>query len=629
MNKIIVTEPGQVAETLAKIDFTCVSFDVETRGLEYDTERVIHGGSYEEGKPTGISFCDGKTAVYIDTCGWSGANLEDLFRMLWTSWQRSFGVGNTIIAHNIVFDLSCLHKYGIDLQEAEWFDTQTASHLLDENRARGYNQGHGLKALARDYLGVEETADWREVAHDKELFHGYALNDSIWTWQLCQLFSKEMREQGLEKLFREVEMPFQRALLEMEVTGVAVDLERLHELSDRAEQHITELEMELLDILGEPYEIIDAEGPTQIDCELNINSGQQLTPRLLGMGIPLSEKTPSGRYSLSESAIKDIKHPFIAKYLEFKNWKHLNSLFINKLPKLVQEDGRIRPNWKNTGTVTGRLSSSQPNFQQLPNVERDPIGIRECVVAPEGKQLVAVDFSSQEIRVMAELSQDPSVIKAITDGYDLHLMNANAAFALGILEEHMNTNHSEYKKVKEEYDEYRRRGKVFSFAVPYGAGASHMAETFELTQDEAERLMDNYWREFPALQQAIESTKEEAHQQGYVENMLGRKKRFTANKWGRIDGREVNAAFNFKIQSMGAELMRLASYAVWKESKLNPQWDAKIVMLVHDELVAEVNEEYAEEFMAKAIDLFSTCYKFETVPIEADGGIGRNYNDAK
>ena len=628
MSKVILTSK-EAMEMIGSYDFSRgVAFDTETFATTYP-ERWAHGGSYEEGNPTGFSLYNGVEAVYVDTCGWRDDEADTIYSLLGKYIKK----GGLVICHNIVYDLAVLNKYGVSLLGIEWFDTMTAAHLIDEERK--YKGGLGLKALAESDLGVLETQSWEDTRHDPEAFRQYGANDAIWTWQLAKKYSKQMILEDLDKLFKEIEMPFHRVLLQMEVEGVGVDSAKASEIADKSERVLVEYESEMYEMLGVPHDILEVGGVSSIllddvEQEVNFNSGQQVADVMINtLGIELTETTPTGNYKTSKDVLQEIDHPFVEVLLKHKALRHMMSHFINKLEDLVESDGRMRPNWKNTGTVTGRLSCSSPNFQNLPNPFLDPVGVRECIVAPEGYSLVAIDFTSQEVRVMAKLSKDPAVIKMINRGLDPHLMNANAAFKLGIPDEFMDSNHPKYNDIKEQYDGYRKKGKVFSFAVPYGAGESHMAKTFNLTDAEAKELMDAYWQEFPQLKQAIDTAQDTATRQGYLATETGRRKRFKKNKWGRVDGRQLNAAFNFLIQSTSADMIRKATTNLYKYAILNKDMDIKVIMMVHDETVLQVKEEYAEQVLKDAIEIFSKCWDLEVVPVLADGGIGRTYAEAK
>jgi len=636
MQKSLATTATEAINTLEGYDFRTVAFDVETKGLEY-TERWAHGGSYEEGNPTGISFYNGQHAVYIDTCGWSDDEMGRLTDFLKSEFEGSFkGRQRTYICHNIPFDMSCAYKYGLKLWSGEWFCTLTASHLLDENRRRG-GGGHGLKSLAQDLLDVDEVVDWETARFDKELFREYAFNDSIWTFRLAQRFSKEMTHEGkLMKLFRKIEMPFQRVLLQMDVNGVPVDAEQASKVDERVEKRLAQLEIQMLEMLDEDYEAADEDEPTQVKSEFNVNSNMQVAPRLIeDFGIELTVTTKTGNWSLAGDVVDELieKYPeceFLSLFKEFKQYKHLHSHFIKKIPRLVEEDGRMRPNWKNTGTVTGRLSSSQPNFQNLPNAYKDPVGIREFVKAEDGKMLVAADYSGQENCILAHVSGDERLVSMIKNRQDLHLSVANEFMDLGIPEEKLKKDHPDFKHLKEEkYATERKKSKVITFGLAYGKTPFGFAQDFGITEEEGQQILDDYFERFPGVEDAMERAHAMAEELGYVEQHFGRRRRFPRNKWGRQDKSALRQAFNFMIQSPAADMIRIAAVNAIKRASQHPEWEMKIIMQVHDEIVVECDEEHTEAVGEALRESFEDVGKYFTVPFEADITYGKTYQECK
>lgn len=463
MQRQIIETPVEAINAIEQYDFTRVAFDVETLTTNY-YDRWCHGGNYEEGKPTGISFFNGERALYIDTCGWGDSDIKSFFRVLKRCWKSE-----RIIAHNIVFDLGCLYKYGVKAYKFKLFDTLVAAHLVDENRsAKGRN---GLKFLAKDLLGEEEVIPWTQARFDKQVFQEYAVNDAVWAWQLADIFTQELQVQGLETLFYKIEMPYQVCLLQMLVTGVLVDLERIHKTARELEEASAHAEMNLLNYLEEPYELLDVDGPTQVASEINFNSYNQLREILFDrLGLEPVEYTKTGNPSTGKATLKAYEnHEFIKLLKKYKIIRKLLTAFFEPLPSMVDPDMRLRPDFRDTGTVTGRLSCRNPNLQQLPKVNSAfPVDTRACFICPEGYKMVAVDFSQQETRIMAELSQDPTLISILRDGGDIHLFSANSVFSLGIPEEKMYTTNPHYEETKKKYKSYRNKGKVFSFGVPYG-----------------------------------------------------------------------------------------------------------------------------------------------------------------
>ena len=630
MNKQTITKPAEALWVIDQYDYSRgVAFDTETRDTSYP-ERWAHGGSYEEGNPTGISLYNGKAALYVDTCDWTDEQAQDFYDVLGINLSKA----PLIIGHNIIFDLGVLYKYGIDLEEVEWYDTMTAAHLIDEERK--FKGGLGLKTLAELDLGVDTVKSWEDTRHNQEEFQEYGVNDAVWTWQLAQKYSDELIVQDLDKLFREIEMPFHRVLLQMDVTGVGVDYARASEIADRSERVLLEYEVEMYDMLGVRCAVTqEGAGAWHIkfadeDYEpINFNSGQQVAEAMIGLGIELTETTPTGNWSTSKDVLKKIDHPFVKVLLKRKALRHVCSHFINKLTALVDSDGRMRPNWKNTGTVTGRMSSARPNFQNLPRPSEDPVGTRECVVAPEGYDLIGCDYSGQEVAILAHVSQDPVLIERMNNGFDIHLSMANDFMDLGIPQEKLLESHPEYKAIKEEFSEQRSKAKAITFGLSYGKSAYGFAEDFNITEEEGQEILDEYFERFPLVREAIEQAQNEARNLGYVTQYYGRRRRFQRNKWGRIDKRAMRQAFNHRIQSTAADMIRCASINCYKHIKEHPEWDAQIIMQIHDELIVQVKEEYSEE-AAKYIEkgFLDATEEFD-VKFRAGTIIGKTYADCK
>lgn len=623
MNKYITTKVDKAVKFFDKFDFTKVSFDVETLDTKW-YHRWCHGGSYEEGCPTGISLCNGQQAIYIDTCGWSDDDMHKLIETFRENWVYK---GQEIIAHNLPFDVGCLRKYGIKFKEDTVLScSMTAAHLLDENRPKS------LKYLASNILGQEEVVPWVEARFDKKVFQKYALNDAVWTWELMWRFKQELEHQNLSKLFYEIECPFQKCLIEMEENGVLIDMDRVHKTADELEQALVEKEIEMLEFLGEPYEILENHtGPTVTNQPINFNSSQQLGEVLFDrLGLEVIETTRTGKRSTGKSTLVAHKgHPFIKILKQYKIIQKLLSAFFVPLPEMVDLDGKVRPNFRNTGTVTGRLSCASPNLQQLPKKTKEfPVETRDCFIAPKGYKMIACDFAQQETRVMADLSGDQNLIKLIREGGDIHLFSANNVFGLGIPEEKLFDNHPEHHQIKEQYKAERNKGKVFSFGIPYGMTEHKAAKDFGVSTDEGKRLMDNFFKGFPDLEHAINVTHKEAERNLYVKTYTGRRRRFQKNQWGKLSNRDLRQSFNFLIQSLGADLVRLAHIKLYEYARKHPYMGIKQIMSVHDEVVFLVKEEYAQHIATDIERMFESVWEL-CVPLKAEASIGSTYGEVK
>lgn len=588
------------------------SFDTETTDLNYTRLEM-----------EGFSLCDGASACYVDLI--DNPEQHELLLQL----KELFSNAKTIIAHNIVFDLKVLHKYGITCQHLKIYDTMIADHLLDEYRS------HSLKNLSAELL-YKKTIKYEEAekaGHQSDLFYEYAINDAVWTWELCLWQQPHMKEQNLVKLFRDIEMPFQFVLLEMEVTGVLVDLDLVSKTAEDLREKSETLISELLDILGErPVIQATLTGGVTLQSPINFNSTKVLADIMFNkLGLNQVETTPSGNPAVGKNtlwALKD-KHPFVSKLLDYRIVQKLLTAFFEPLPGFVDGDGRVRPQFIDTGTKTGRLACRKPNLQQLPKANKDMgIDTRACFVVPKGYKMIACDYSGQEVRVMAQVSKDPTLVSSLNNGYDMHLAVANKFYNLGIPEEALNSTHSEHEAFKDKFKDERTKAKTITFGLAYGKGAFGFSKDFGISEEEAQKIVDDYFNGMPGLRDAIDNAHKELETNGSVTSMAGRKRRFTPNEQGYYPGQAFRQSFNFLIQGFSADMIRKAMVLVCEEAKKYPDWDLKTIATVHDESVYQVKEEYVDKAMDMIKEQFEQAVKF-IVPVVADVSMGDNYGEAK
>ena len=607
--RIIKTE--EQAQQLEKEIGKNISFDTETTSLIY-TDLELEG----------ISLCDGRIACYIPYPN------SSVLKILQNIFNKPDA---TLIAHNIVFDMKVLHKYGFNFKGKRLYDTMIADHLLDERRE------HGLKFLAKHYLNVEETITWEDARKKGgKVFEDYAINDAIWTYQICIKQQPMLKEEGLVRLFREIEMPFQEVLLEMAIEGIDVDLNEMNKIKKELIKKTEELEVQLHETLNIPYQMqMTLDGLASIKSSMNFNSAQQLADILFNkLKLPIIEKTPSGAPSVGKltiSALKD-KHPFVTLLSQYKIVQKLLSAFFEPIPQLVEKDGKIRPNFRDIGTKTGRLSCNSPNLQQLPKVNKQfPIDTRKCFVVPSKYQMITCDYAGQELRVLTQITQEPVLIDTFNKGKDMHLSTANDFFDLGIAEEDLYEGSPNIETLKDKFKDERNKAKVVNFGMAYGKGAFGFSKDFNISEDEAQKILDKYFAALPKVKEAIDKCHQEVTDKGEVVSMTGRKRRFEKvekNGWvGYLKG-SYRQSFNFLIQGFSADMIRLAAIKVYKEAQKHPEWDLKSIMTVHDEVVYKVKEEYTEEASKLIKHCFETAVKF-CIPIVADIGVGNNYGEAK
>lgn len=628
MNRKVITTKEELMKALLELSTEEVAFDTETTSLKY-TELEV----------TGVSFCDGEHNYYVPI---KPENRD---------WMHAIGMYirsvKKVIAHNWVYDAKVMYKYGIDLTKTKKFDTMIAHHLLDENSL------HGLKHLTRTILNREVEEYDETLSHYSEEFYQYALDDSLNTWLLYKEFLPKIFSQGLEKLMFKIEMPFQNCLLEMAIEGVTIDTGLLLSQQKDVENKILGLSIDLHDHLGARHSMqMSLVGEPTFIGSINFNSTHQLIDIFNKLGLEITEKTPSGNPSVGKATMsKHKKHPFVKILQEYKDYFKLYRAFIGpegQIVKNMEEDGKVRPNFRDTGTKTGRMSCNSPNLQQLPN-NKDNLVIkpRELFCAPEGYKMFSCDYSGQEVYTMAHLSKDPDLINMLVRGQDQHLINANAVFKLGIPEDMLEETHPDFKETKKKYAGYRKKGKVFSFGVPYGMGTHKCSRDFGVTEDEAEEMMNNLKGKFPRLFEAIDETHKECDANFQVKSLAGRVRHFGEDyKDVKLKNKNLSTykpeiitlmrqgaahrqSFNFKIQGLCADMIRAAMINVWSRKRKNPEWGLKTIMQVHDEANFIVKEEYVEEATAMVKKAFEDVTIKFIVPLTADIIVGSNYGNAK
>jgi DNA polymerase-1 len=569
--------------------------------------------NYLEMEVYGLSFCDGEVSFYVDLLS-SESLLEELR-------PRLIEVDNLIL-HNAPSELKVFQKLGIPHTE-NIRCTMTMAHLLDENQPKS------LKELAERYLRVATTDFEEAVSHGVQSpeFYDYACADAEWTYQLWLMLKSRLGDQALESLFYDIEMPFQYVLRDLEINGVLVDQTNLIREREWLRQRLVEMQRDLYEsggikyvagenLLGEPY----------LESELNLNSSAQLSEFIRNrLGISLVEVSKDGHYSVAKHVLKGIQnqHAFIPKLLEYRAATKLLNSFLEKLPKHVDWDGRVRASFNNCVAVTGRLSSSDPNMQQLPKSGASLVNVRSMIVAPEGYTLIAADYSGQELRVLAEVSRDLTMIKAFIKGQDVHLATANEFFKLGIPDDLLFTSHPGYKEIAAKYKTYRDKAKTINFGIAYGKTAVGFAKDWNVSKEEAQNVVNQYFAQFPRIKEAIKRCARQVDSQGFVTNLAGRRRRLpTSSK------RSYRQAFNFLVQGFSADMVKAAGARVNSLRLGHPEWDLRWVLQVHDEYLWECKEGYVDEAMPLIKREMEGAMQI-CVPLVVDISKGQNYAEAK
>lgn len=589
-------------------------FSCDPVWLALDTETTSL--NYYELECLGVSLCDGKRTCYVDLEGSPdrAATIQAL--------REALPKVGKLIFHNAPFDMKVLHKLGIGHTETI-FCTMTAAHLLDENNSCG------LKELAGRILGQHriDFAQASEQGTQSEQFFTYAMNDAEDTWLLYESFLPRLEEEGLSRLFFEIEMPFQFTLRDMEIHGVLVDRERLESMCRELQKRLGELYVEVLQKGNIPYSVqMNMFGEPEIVSSINLNSPTQMVEHITGsLSVELTQKTDSGAYSVDKHVLESLtgQHPFFAALAEYRAAYKLSTAFLEKLPKHIDPDGRIRSSFNNCVAVTGRLSSSGPNLQQLPKKgKKSVVDVRSVFIAPPRKVFVVADYSGQELRVLAHETKDLCMMDAFFKGKDVHLMIANEFFELGIPERDLFESSPNFEKVRKQFKEQRDRIKTVNFGLAYGKSAVGFAADWNIPKEEAQAFIDHYFEKFPRIKEAIERSTREVKEWGFVRNLAGRKRRLSPSN------RAFRQAFNHKIQGASADMLRAACNLIRPILRNHPEWDAKIVLLVHDEIIVECLEDHADD--VEMIVNKCMCAAMELcVPLAADVGIGKTYSEAK
>lgn len=614
MNTFLRTYP-EVLDYFKKRDFKTCAFDTEGTSLNYYDFEI-----------TGCSFANGESACYINLNCMSKNDRGRTINYIREMFRSHI---KAVAMHNAPFDLKVLHKIDITELTDNIFCTMTAHHLINENA------NHGLKPLAEKYLGVTpvsfENASVR--GFDSPEFLEYACNDAVWTFELMKIFNKKLYDLGMNRLFFEVEMPFQFTIMDLEINGVLVNEEKLEALRIKATKTHFKFKKQLFEMNNWGYSM----QPNLLDGDVEMVSKHCLSDDavrkiLKKRGLKSPYLTKGGKDGLNkvmsvgaETLVHLKGDEFVDLYAKFKIVDHLLGSFVLKMPGHLDPDGRVRASYWNTGTGTGRLSSSKPNMQQNPKIREElPFDFKEIFEAPDGKVLLSVDYSGQELRGLGIVSHDPVLMDAFKNGYDLHLMTANAIFDLGIPKEHLKETYKGYEKLKKKYKYQRHVGKNgINFPIIYGTTAYGIAKNVGLSEDEAQAAIDKFFALYPGVQQAIKRCSDFLWDNWHVRSLTKRRRRIDPNI-----KKSHRQAFNFLIQSLGADMIRCACNRVREQIKLHPEWGIKIIMIIHDEIVMEINESAVEDAKPIIRDVMENAMPKLPIKMPVDIGVAKNFSGA-
>ena len=506
-------------------------------------------------------------------------------------------------AHNANYDLTLLSKYGVDPYRVVDHDTMIAAHLLGNNRL-------GLKPLALSILGRELTeitdligkGSRQQTFNEVEITDGapYAAADADCTLRLRRYFEAPLEAQGLGGLLADVELPLVPVLVEMQQLGVRLDSGILHEMSRDLHEQLEQIQTELFQSIGH---------------SVNLNSPKQLSDLLFGeLGLPKSRRTRSG-YSTDANALEALKglHPAVDKILDYRQVSKMKSTYVDALPEMVNPaTGRIHTSYHQTGSATGRLSSSDPNLQNIPIRTETGRQVRRAFVADAGCQLLSADYSQIELRVLAHMSQDPSLLDAFRRGEDIHAATASQMFNVPI---------------NDVDADQRRIAKVLNFGVIYGLGPYGISQQTGFSREEGRHFIDTYLSRYPGINGYLESVKERTRNVMYAETRLGRRRYLPDIQSTNHNSRAAaeRMAINMPIQGTAADIMKIAMINV-RARMINEQMRSRMILQVHDELVFEVPDDEMDAMTELVIDEMPAAMELD-VTLKVDVKSGYSWGD--
>ncbi|MDJ0926137.1 MAG: DNA polymerase I [Gammaproteobacteria bacterium] len=576
-----------------------VAFDTETDSLNYMRAQVV-----------GLSFAVAPgEAAYLPVAH-SGPDApkqldRDEVLQILQPWLEDPAVEK--IGHHLKYDAHVLRNHGIELAGMAW-DTMLESYVLNSATTR-----HDLDSVAKKYLGVE-TIHFEDVAGKgaKQISFDqvpldqaapYAAEDADIALRLHETLWPQIENTGaVANVYQEIEQPLVRVLLDMEHQGVKVDTRLLARLSKEFANEIADLEQAAHDEAGRPF---------------NLGSPKQLQEILYDeLELPVLRKTPKGQPSTAEDVLADLAddHELPRLILAYRSLSKLKSTYTDKLPAQVNDaTGRIHTSYHQAVANTGRLSSSDPNLQNIPIRTAEGRRIRQAFVAPKGYRLVAADYSQIELRIMAHLSGDAGLLDAFADDQDIH--RATAAEVFGIALDAVTA-------------DQRRSAKAINFGLIYGMSAFGLARQLGISRHEAQGYVDLYFSRYPGVQDYMESTRKLAHEQGFVETVFGRRLYLPDINARQAQRRQYaeRSAINAPMQGTAADIIKRAmlEVAAWLEDS---GVDARLIMQVHDELVLEARQSIVDEVQGRLVELMAGAADLK-VPLKVDVSSGLNWDEA-
>lgn len=580
------------------------AFDTETTSLDYMEAQLVGASfAWQEDKriisvylPIGHDYPDAPAQLSL-------AEIQaELTELLSDNALK-------VVGQNLKYDNNVLHKYGIKITNIH-ADTMLQSYVFNSTATKHDMDSLSLKYLGHKCISFEEIAGkgakqltFNQIALEQAA--PYAAEDAAITLQLYFYFETQLQKSPtLSRLFNEIELPLVNVLSNIEQTGVLIDADQLHSLSAEFATKLQELESKAHEIAGESF---------------NLASTKQLQQILFEkLGLPVIKKTPKGAPSTAEEVLVELAqdgHELPQVLMEFRGLSKLKSTYTDKLPLMIKSaTNRVHTSYHQAVAATGRLSSTDPNLQNIPIRNDNGKRIREAFIPEPGFTMVAIDYSQIELRIMAHLSGDQALLDAFANNLDIHRTTAAEVFA------------TDFEQVS---SDQRRAAKAVNFGLIYGMSAFGLARQLGIARSEAQSYIDKYFERFPGVLEYMETTRQNAEQQGYVATLEGRRLYLPDIKARNVPRRKAaeRAAINAPMQGTAADIIKKAMILV--DSWITQQnTDAiKMIMQVHDELVFEIKQDKVEQFVPELVKLMESAAELK-VPLIAEAGKGENWEQA-
>ena len=596
-----VTDKAAFENWLKKLEQAPLfAFDTETTSLDYMEAEIV-----------GVSFSTAPgEAAYVPVAHDYPDAPEQLDRDYVLGALKPLLESDSVkkVGQHLKYDKNVLANYDINLQGIA-FDTMLESYVLNSTATR-----HDMDSLAMAYLN-HKTIHFEEIAGKgaKQLTFNqidlneaapYAAEDADVTLRLHEEIWRRLEQhEPLKNLLLDVEVPLASVLSRMEQLGVLIDSQKLNQQSQDLAKRITELEASVHEAAGETF---------------NLGSTKQLQQILFEkLSLPVIKKTPKGAPSTSEEVLQELAldYPIPKMIMEYRGLTKLKNTYTDKLPKMINHrTGRVHTSYHQAVTATGRLSSTDPNLQNIPIRTEEGRRVRQAFVPRDGYKIVAADYSQIELRIMAHLSEDQGLLDAFSQGKDIHKATASEVFSVPL---------------EEVTADQRRSAKAINFGLIYGMSAFGLSRQLNIPRNDAQKYMDLYFERYPGVLRYMDKTREHAKETGYVETVFGRRlylPDIKASNGARRKGAE-RAAINAPMQGTAADIIKLAMLRVDEWIQKEAARDVFMMMQVHDELVFEIKEEVVEERVASIVALMEQAAAL-SVPLQVEAGTGENWDEA-